>query len=146
MIAEQKSVTREGNIQKLRWKVSGFDQFNFHAGKGDRLFFPETKVNIRCRCRVTCFPDRSSCYAWPTEVYTDICPQSPLHSSNVTLVDDSVPHSSEEFREIRTSILGPSPELSQRVNLHTNTVQHNILCGVGIKLLCEVRVDAQEIG
>jgi hypothetical protein len=77
-----------------------------------------------------------------TEVNTDVRLHITLQSAQVCTIQDTVPHATEQLVEIWTAEVCAGLQLGQGIYVCANAVEHDVLCGIEIKLLCEVGVDA----
>lgn len=91
----------------------------------------ESKVHTSCRRT--------------TEVNTDCRPCTALQAVQVCPVQDTVPHTSEQFREVGTTEVCAGLELGQRVAIGSHGVQHDVVGRVDVELLGQVGVDLQEL-
>jgi len=109
------------------------------------MLLPELEVDFLARGHLTRLLDIPRRNVGSAEVYSDFCPERALEAVHVGAVQDAVAHTAEQALEVGTTKVGPRLEFGQRILVGTNRVEHNVLRSVGIHLLREVGVDAQEL-
>lgn len=80
-----------------------------------------------------------------TEVYTDSRLHAALQTVEIRPVQDSVPHRREQLGEVGAAEVCASLELSKRIVIGTNRVEHNVVRRIDIQLLGQVSVNLQEL-
>lgn len=112
------------------------------------MFLPELKLDILRRGRHGSFSDLTSRCIWTAEVHSDLgaAVQGPVQAGQVGLVLKTVAHGREEALEVGAAEVGATPQLGERVEVLADGVEIDVGGGVVIKTLCEVGVDAQELG
>ena len=110
------------------------------------MLLPESKVDVPRARRPRGAPDAPGGDVGAAEVDADVGPQVPAQAAHVAPVQDAVPHGAEQPLEVGPPEVGPRPQLGQGVLVGAGGVEHDVGLGVGVHLLGQVGVDAQELG
>lgn len=79
------------------------------------------------------------------KVDTDGSPQATLQTAEVGAIEDTVAHGGEELAKVGAAKVGTGLEFCQGIDLSTNAVQDDVLCGIHVELLCQIGVNFQEL-
>lgn len=109
------------------------------------MFLPEREVDLASGRLLGSSLDIACCSIGSTEVDTNVGLDSTLQTVQVGAVGDTISHALEEASEVGTSKVSSGLEFGERINIGTNTVQHDVVGSVVVELLGEVGVDLQEL-
>lgn len=109
------------------------------------MLLPELEVDLLALGLTTRLLDVASGHCRSAEVDSDVGAQRALETAHVGAVDNAVAHAAEQAVEVWAAKVGARLELGQRILVSADRVEDNVLCRVGVDLLREVRVDAQEL-
>lgn len=99
---------------------------------------------MKCVARQESFQIHTSCRG-TTEVYTHCRPCTALQAIQVRPIQDTIPHAREQLGEVGPTKVGARLQLGQRVAIGSHGVQNDVVCGVDVELLGQVRVNLQEL-
>lgn len=109
------------------------------------MLLPEAELDFHGCDLLACSLDISRSHAGPAKVDTDVRAQGTIEPTKVSPVVDALTDGRKDFGKVWTSELSSGPQLGKWINLSTDTVEHDVLCGVDIQLLCEVGMYPEEI-
>lgn len=110
------------------------------------MLFPEFKLDVVSRSALSRIPDLSSHSIRTTEVDAYLLGRDSLQTGfrHVRLIKESIPHIGKETRPVRTTEIGSTLQLRERIEILPHGIEVDVRCHVLVHVLREVHVDAQE--
>jgi hypothetical protein len=125
----------------MRQYLPLFTNFDVHL----KMLLPELKVHLLARSLLTRHLDIPRRNTGPAKVHTHLRPQRALQPIHIGTIQNAIAHATQQAREIRASKVRATLELGEGIFVGTDGVEHNVLRGVDVHFLRQVRVDAQEL-
>jgi len=109
------------------------------------MLLPELEVDLLARRHLARLLDIPSRRVGTAEVHSHVGPQRALETAHICPVNDAVAHAAEQASKVWTAEVGAGLEFREGILVRAHRVEDDILRSVGINLLREIGVDAQEL-
>lgn len=110
------------------------------------MLLPKREVNIRRRSLLTRLLDPPRRLTRSAKVHPNIRPHRALQTIHVRAIHNTLTNPRQQAMKVRPPKVRARLQLSERIDVRANTIQHDVLRGIRIEALRQIRVNAQELG